>query len=317
MGSRGGDSTTTVKNDPWKPAQSFLEQALNDARGMWKAGDFVADPYGGDRVADPSGATLAGQNAVMREAQGGTPGIDAAMGSLTSMMGGNPALARMAKADPRLAGLMSGNNIYRDLDAVKANALGSAVPAAASMFAGSGMIGSTPAMDTVGRAATEAVAPIEYGAWNDAQNRMLSAVGLDDQTRLAALGLDQSGKLGAAGLMPELTASGYLPGQMMQGVGAARDLQAQRELDAKVGTYYEGENANNNNFQGYLNALLGIGGMGGTQQQTAPNQGPGTLGQMAGAGLGGLGTYGALAGMGLGGPLAIGGGLLAGLMGLM
>ena len=79
--------------------------------------------------------------------------------------GGAPGTAAARDTMPRM--LSGGRN--PNLAAVKQNALGSAIPAAASMFSGSGMINSSTAMDGVGRAAMDAVAPYEYQARHGAE----------------------------------------------------------------------------------------------------------------------------------------------------
>jgi hypothetical protein len=313
--------------------------------------------------------------------------------TLAALSKSDPRLAAMAKTDPRLAGLMasdprlasmmSGKDIYRDLATVKKNALGSAIPSAVSMFSGNGMTDSSAAMDTVGRAATEAVAPIDYGAWSQAQDRRLAAVGQDDASRLAAFGLDndtrlaamgqdaatrgsaaaanaglrmdaigqdaatrgsaaqanaglrmgaigqnadtrlaagglgQQGQLSAAGMSPALTAAGYLPGQMLGEVGAQKDQHSQAVLTDYINRMSTKQGGKASAYNSYIQSLMGLGGMGSSGSSTGPSGQPSTGAKIGAAGLGGLGTYGALAGMGLGGPLAIGGGALAALMGLI
>lgn len=272
----GGTSKTTTNTiaQPWSSAQPALRRALKQARGLYNDGSFTPDVYGGDRVAAPSWATYTAGNMIRDEAQGGTPLVDRASGALTDMM--------------------SGSGIYRDLDKVKAAALGSAVPAAASMFSGSGMLNSSTAMDAVGRAATEAVAPIEYGAWGDAQSR----------------------RLAAAGMAPSLQSAGYLPAQMLGQVGAGQDAYNQNVINADMARFDETSNAAANGFERYLSSIMGLGGMGGSQQSSGTAPGTSTAAKIGGAGLGALGTYGALAATPAA-PLAIPGAILAGLMGLV
>jgi hypothetical protein len=390
--------------------------------------------------ADPRLAAMSGADPRLAALGNGNPGL-AAMGNvdprLAGMSSGDPRLQALARSDPRLAGMAggdarlsgmtSGNEIYRDLDKVKQNALGSAVPAAVSMFSGNGMTDSSAAMDTVGRAATEAVAPIDYGAWQSAQDRRLSAIGQDNSTRLqamgqdastrmqaagmdnatrlqamdqdaqrrmqaygqndatrmqaigqdastrmnamdqdaqrrlqaygqndatrlqamgqdsdtrlnamnqdaqrrmqaigqdqstrlGALGLDASTRLGAFGQLPDYLRASYLPSQMLAGAGADYNAHHQQGIDANMAKYYEGQNQKRDNLLGYSGLVGNMAGFGGSGSTTGPSGQPSTAARLAGAGLGGLGTYGALAGMGLGGPLAIGGGVLAGLMGAL
>jgi len=88
---------------------------------------------------------------------------------------------------------------------------------------------------------------------------------------------------------------------------------AQAEIDAAMKKYYEGEGQAAANFSPYLNAIMGLGGMGGTSSTTSPQQGTG----LGPAIMGGLGTYGALAGLsGVSSGMAGAGGILAALAGL-
>lgn len=266
----GKKQTVTQKSSPWAAAQPFLKNALGQAESLYKAGDFAASPYEGDRVAGFGDATLGAQNGILSMAAGGAPGTAAARDTMLGMLSGG--------ANPNLA-------------AVKQNALGSAIPAAASMFSGSGMINSSTAMDGVGRAAMDAVAPYEYQAHDTAQNRAMQA----------------------AQMLPGLDQAMYNPYLMQSQVGAQQDTMAQAEIDAAMKKYYEGEGQAAANFSPYLNAIMGLGGMGGTSSTTSPQQGTG----LGPAIMGGLGTYGALAGIpGISGGMAGLGGLLGALAGL-
>lgn len=266
----GKSQTVTQKTSPWSVAQPFLKNALGQAEALYKAGDFSATPYSGDRVAGFGDATTGAQQGILDMAAGGAPGTSAARDTMLGMLSGG--------MNPNLA-------------AVKQNALGSAIPAAASMFSGSGMINSSTAMDGVGRAATDAIAPYEYQAYDTAQNRAMQA----------------------AQMLPGLDRAMYDPFLMQSQVGAQQDSMAQSQIDAEMKKYYEGEGQAAANFSPYLNAIMGLGGMGGTSSTTSPQQGTG----LGPAIMGGLGTYGALAGLsGVSGGMAGAGGILAALAGL-
>lgn len=263
-----GSKTQTVqeKADPWGPAQPYLRRALKQGQSLFDRGGFAPQRSFG-------GTTRQAQNMVLSRARRGAPTIEAAQGTLAGMM------------DP---------NYQSDrLDAVKQEALADAIPAAAGMFSGSGLANSSMAMDTVGRAATQAVAPIEYGAFENAQDRALRATAM----------------------APTIEQAGYLPAQMIGQVGAQQD-QLQ----------FERANRDLQNYQGYLSAMMGLGGMGGSGIST----GPGASGaqRLIGGGLAGLGTAASLGQMGLGvgstgltaalgGPVGIAAGLGAGLLGLL
>lgn len=270
--SGGGGNTVTQKADPWGPTREPFKRAIRQASDLFGDGGFMPDVYGGDRVAGFGDTSQMGQDMLLGAA--GTPGASGV-------------------AQSRLTQMMNPDYTSAQLDAVKENALGSAIPAATSMFSGSGMLNSTMAMDTVGRAAAEAVAPYEYGAYENAQGRALSA----------------------AGMAPEIDRATYLPGTMVSGVGSAQDAMRQAEIDAAMSQFYEGANPELQNLQGFSNFLLPISGQGGSSSSTQP--GPGVLANVGGSALTGLGTYGALAANPATAPFAMIGGLGAGLMGLL
>lgn len=266
----GKRQTVTQQSSPWRPAQPYLTGALADAQDLYESGGFSPVAYSGDRVAGFGDATTGAQQSILSRAAGGAPGIDAARSALMGIMGGTA---------------------YGGMDGVRSNILGGAIPAAASMFSGSGMTNSSTAMDGVGRAATEAIAPFEYGAWENQQNRAMQA----------------------AGMMPGLEQAAYLPDQMALQVGQQQDAMAQARIQAEMQRYYEEQGQPAANFQSYLDTIMGLGGMGGTGSSTSPVPGTG----LGPAITGGLGMYGTLAGIpGISGGTATLGGLLAGLAGL-
>ncbi|OYW96980.1 MAG: hypothetical protein B7Z15_23980, partial [Rhizobiales bacterium 32-66-8] len=149
---------------------------------------------------------------------------------------------------------------------------------------------SSVAQDGVARAATEALAPFEYGAYENAQGRAMQA----------------------AGMMPGMEQAAYLPFQMQSQVGAQQDAQQAAQIQADMAKYYEGQGQAAANFQPYLQAIMGLGGMGSSGSTTSPVPGTG----LGPAVMGGLGMYGTLAGAGLSGGMSGLGGILAGLAGL-
>ena len=238
----GGQSQTTVeKADPWEPTQPYLKDALQQGEQLFQQGGFSADPYSGQRVAGFGDFSQMGQDATAAQAMQGAPTVDQAAGTLSGMM------------DPQ--------GQSQRLDAVKQNALGSAIPAAVSQFAGSGMGNSTLAMDTVGRAATDAVAPYDYGAYQNEQGRALQA----------------------AGMAPQIQSAQYLPGQMLSTVGAQQDAMRQAEIDAAMNQYYEGQTQEADALDRYSKMLLGYGGQGGESKSTSTSN-PGAMGTI-GSGL--------------------------------
>jgi hypothetical protein len=235
MGKSGsGSSDTTQTAEPWGPSEDLLKGTLGDTLGTYLSGQFDIPSYPGIRVAPQSGMTQASNWGIYNTASQGNP--------ITPV-------AQQAFGD-----IASGNNIYRDLDTVKANALGDIMPAAMSRFSGAGMLDSTLAADAAGRAATQAIAPIEYGAWDAAQNRRVNALGM----------------------APQLASNSYLDSSMMGQAGAGLDQYNQRVLDSAIGNYYEEANRPYDNIQRAVSLGLGLGGMGGTQT-TDQNTGNGTM----------------------------------------
>lgn len=270
MGSK--QQTVTQSADPWKPAQSYLTQAMSAGGDLFDQGGFAQPVYGGDRVAGFGDVSQQGQQMMLDQAQ--QPGMTGtAQGTIGRMM------------DPSYTS--------EQLNAVKQNALSSAIPAATSAFSGSGMLNSTMAMDTVGRAATDAIAPYEYGAYENAQGRALSA----------------------AGMAPELDRASYIPGQMTASIGGAQDAMSQAMIDADMQRFYESANPELRNLQGFSQFMLPISGQGGTSTQSQP--GASGIERLASGGLMGVGTYGALAAAGVANPYLLPLALGAGVMGMI
>lgn len=259
MGGGGGNGTQTVRTEPWHPTQEMftgtllpaLQQAYDS--NLWdRMGDF-----------NPSRATEMGQQATMRAGRRAEGFLGGAMDAQSSFM--------------------DGGEQYRRLGAVRREALGNALPSVFASFDGAGMGDSSLMADAAGRAAVQAIAPIEYGAWNAAQDRALKASALAPSTAMA----------------------GAIPGQFFGQVGAARDAERAANRPA-AGQFRD--------LMGYSGLLGGVGGMGGMQTGPGP-QGASLGSSIAGAGLTGLGTYGTLAAAGVGAPwllpLAIGAGGLS------
>jgi hypothetical protein len=274
MGDNSKQQTTVQKADPFKPARPIIKQGIAGAEDLYSQGALAPTPYSGDRVAGLSDATQMGQDMILNQANSGQ--------GLTG------------QAQQGLAGFFDGGYQTDQLEAVKNNALASAIPAATAAFSGSGMLNSSQAMDYVGQAAMDAVAPYEYDAFNNMQQNSLRA----------------------AAFAPSLDQAAYMPGQMASAVGGAQDAYAQNLINSDMGAYYEAENQPANNLNNFANLAMGFGGMGSSGSMTQTQPGASFAQQAGGAALGGLGTYGMLAANPVTAPFAIAGGLGAGLMGL-
>lgn len=233
-GGGSGSSATTQQAKPWEPSKGFLKTLIGDATGSYNAGMLDSPTYPGVRVAPQSTMTRMGQQGIYDIASQGNP----ITGQATSAFGD----------------IVGGNNIYRDLDAVKANALGDIMPAAMSRFSGAGMLDSTLAADAAGRAATQAIAPIEYGAWDAAQNRRVNTLGM----------------------APSLAANQYLDATMMGQGGAGLDQFNQNVLNSNIDAWNQEANRPYDTIAKASQLGLGFGGMGG-QQESVNSTGSGTM----------------------------------------
>ena len=209
------DQTTTAS--PFAPARDDLRKVVNSAGRRYSAGNLTGDVYTGDRVAQFSPET--------QTALGGL--------SMGSGLGGVSADA--------LTGMMSDDAMYRDFDTIRGVIADDVKAQLGSTFSG-GSINSGLAGDTYTRALTEALATAEFGAYNDAQNRKLSAVGLAPS--ISGMQTDEEKAALAAGLTID-------------------DLN-QRNLDADIAEFREVEDADLNALKEYANIAMGVGGMGGT-----------------------------------------------------
>lgn len=211
----GGNKTATTA--PWGPAAGRLEDVLNRTQDSFESGTLAPPVYRGNRVA------------------GFSPQTEAALGAL----GRGSGLA--APSISNLTSIMDDGGMYRDFDRIRSNVADRTKAELASVFAGGG-INSSLAQDTYTRAMGDALANVEYGAYNDAQNRRLSALGLAPSIS-AMQGAEEKAALGA---------------------GVMRDDLAQRRIDADMDRFNEGQDQDYEALRRYASIAMGAGGMGGT-----------------------------------------------------
>lgn len=235
----GGKSTTSSSAEPWGPIQPYLKDAASSAADLFNQGGFSADPYAGDRVAGFGDTTNQAFNTMTNLATNGRNYGQKAVRATKNVM----------------------NTGRQDLDALTNEALGVAIPAATSMFSNAGLADSTAAQDYVGRAATEAVAPIYYQAENDMLNR----------------------KLAAASQLSGLNQGRYDDARVLQSVGTMQDMLLQSNIDAAMAKYYEGQGQDAANLQGFASLINPMATMGGTSESTTSTS-PG-FGEILGTGL--------------------------------
>lgn len=239
----GRSKTTTEERHPYAPAVPHLMRAQGDLANMYDAGTLAPNPYPGPRVAD-FGQNM--QNALAGAAQG-YAGIGPGMSALTGMMGND--------------------NIYAGLGNVRNEIMENAKAALGSTF--TGPTGGLPQMESE-RAMVQALAPFEYGAWGDAQQRQLAAAN-------------------AAVPYAQLALQG----------GGLELMNAQQRLDAQKAYYDEMEDTDYNALQRYALGANQLAAQGGWGKSVQPGNLLGDIGSIAGgigAGLSGLGTAGIIGG---------------------
>lgn len=285
---KGGGKEQTSKVEPWGPTVAGRESLIGSAGSRFSAGGFDPNVYTGRRVPTFSGAT-----------QEGLRGLPGAV-----RLGDKRPQRRMNDAYAGARGVFddmtSMDQTYRDFDRIKGTVADDVLANTAGLFSGGGLE-SGLAQDTMGRAMGDALAQVEYGAYNDAQQRRLQAMGFAPE--LAGLG-------GMATLYGEQARRRQAQDSLV--AGGMRDQRRQAVLQGRMDQNREANAAQGAGLERYADILNMA--QGGGRSQTGPN--PNYVNPVGGA-LGGaatgIGTYGALLGSGVGAPLAIGGGILAGL----
>lgn len=242
----------TATTQPWKPARGSLQRNLNDARTLYESGGFRTDPFMGERVSPYSALTMGGIN-WLGNMGGQSPALRASMDGMIADGGGR-------YGSQALTEMLDGGNMYRDFDTIRKTVGDQTQARLAGVFAGGG-INSSLAQDTYARGLGEALAGVEYGAYNDAQNRRLAALGID------ASGFDnaQARRLSAMGMAPAMQDMDMrAAGARLTGGGLLDDYN-QRLIDANMDRHYEEQDADMNALMRYSGLVQGIGGMGGNQ----------------------------------------------------
>lgn len=237
----GNSSTTTQRADPYGPSKPFLNEGLRDAGALYDAGGFRVDPWSGDMVADRDPLSMAAYNA--------TPGvIGGALGNI-----GNATATATRMMDPNLTSGYLGGLVQNTIDNI--------MPGINSSFAGSGMTGSGLHAQNLAKGVSSGVAGVLDNAWQQGQNRALSAAGMIPGLNNAATG-----------------ALDYL-----NNAGQGNQQQAQSELNARILQDQQAQTADLSAIQDYLALTSGVGSAFGVQSSTS-RQNPGLLG-MLGLGL--------------------------------
>ena len=211
--------TTTTKQEaaPWQPAQGALQDVIGQGQQMYQSGGFQVDPYQGQRVAEFSPDTIS----AMQGMTGGSAVTPMAMGAYSDFLGGG-----------------QGNPAF---DQMRASAIKDTKAALGSTLAGGGLNTGLGA-EMFGRGLGEAIGGLDYGAYENMQNRKMQALGMSPQMQ----------GLGQQDIRNQLQAGGM------------QDIRAQNVIGADMAKYYEGQQAPIDALSQYANLSAMMGGMGGT-----------------------------------------------------
>ena len=211
-------TTTTSKSEsaPWEPAQGLLKDVIGSAGDMYASGGMQVDPYTGQRVAALDPNTIAGMQNLARPSQA-TGMAMGAFGDALSGGQGNPAF-----------------------DQMRATTIADTKAALGSTLAGGGLNTGLGA-GMFGRGMADAIGGLDYGAYENMQNRRMQALGMAPQMQ----------QMGITDAMGQLQAGGIQQGQ------------SQDVINAQMQQYYEGQGSEYDSLAKYANLSAMMGGMGG------------------------------------------------------
>lgn len=305
----GKGGKTVQNNNPWSKAQPYMEGVLQDGAQMYLDGGLAPTPYAGERVADLSDMTLGGigslGSAINPSAISASYGMsDPTKTGLRQLegvvdMGGYRQGANRANAvynDTRdlWSDMTSMDQTYRDFDTIRGSVADQTKAALGGTFAGGGLE-SGLAQQTYAQGLGNALANVEYGAYNDAQNRRLAAMGFAPQ--LQGMGQAANDYLTEGrGLRAQsnLAAGDYRDQRDIDRTAAANDareraakntlfgggildMNAQMKADAAKDYWDETQQQPIDNFMNFANLTMGMGGQGGT---SSGSQDPSTMDQI-------------------------------------
>jgi hypothetical protein len=244
----GGDEKQMTQTDLPAWAKPYAVKGLREA----------------ERLYDRPGPAYYPQNTVAPFAP---ETLTALEGTANRALAGSPLNAASAAETMKTlqGGYLEGNPY---LDAIRQRGMRDASRIAGD-FSAAGRTGSGAAQDSIAAGYTSAVAPYEYGGYENERARMQNA----------------------AQFAPQLAQQDYADLGMLGNVGAARQGQSQAEINADVARWDYGQNIDQEKLNRLLAAVYGMPGRTSVSTMSAPGFG---LQQGVGAGIGLLGLAGQL-----------------------
>jgi hypothetical protein len=270
----------TADRNPYAPAIP----ALNDI--MSGAGDLYNQRrgqqfFGGQTYANFDPASQRAFDMITQRAQGGSDLLRGAQGMIGDTASGK---------------YLSDGNPFGSAMAQRTTA--DVMPGLNATFAKAGRTGSDAHQYTLSRGLADAMAPANMQMYENERGRMMQA----------------------AGMAPQLAQADYMDAQMLRGVGAEREAQAQKGINEMMQRFGFSQDRDARALQEYLGYAGAIGGMGGRTVSDGTSQGTTTQEQvdspekqMLGLGLMGASAFMGMPGMGGAGMGGFGG--MGGMMG--
>ena len=255
--------TQTTNSAPWSDQQPFLKTGFQSAQD-----NVLNRPlsyFGGSTQVGFDPATEQSLNMTQNRALQGSPLIGQAQGEMGKTLGGD----YLSGGNPAYQGM-----VERSISPLRQEYQQTVTPGIDGAFAGAGRYGSNSFQTARGQAADSYMrnvgdisSGLAYGNYNDERGRMQSA----------------------AGMAPSLAQADYADIGMLGQVGAAREGQAQAQLQDQVNRFNFQQNEPTNRLAQYM-GLIG-GGYGGqsTNSQVVP-AGQGSNGLLQALGIGAAGT---------------------------
>lgn len=275
--SKSQKTTSSSRNDPWKPAQAGLKDILADASTL--SGETERfQPVRGDTTQQ----ALDRMRAIAGQGSAAQAPIEGVVGDSTKYFGlGMGTLASAARGD-----YLGGNPHLRGLLDTIANDTANDVN---GQFSAAGRYGSGAHSGTLGR---------EIG--NTRARAMLDDYNIERRNQLSAANQLMGAGFQGAQMAPLLDTANAYGAQMLGRVGEADDAYQMGLLQAplKAAEWQSG-------------LTVPIAGLGGSSSSYSKTKSRDPMGQIAGGAMMGLGLLGGPAGMGLAGGLSGSGGLFS------
>jgi len=265
----GGDDpepqtiTQQANSSPWSEQQPFLKTGFQSAQD-----NVLNRPlqyFGGSTVVGFDPATEQSLNMTQQRATAGSPLLGQAQGEIGKTLSGD----YLNQGNPAFQGMLE-----RSISPIRQEYQQTVVPGLNGSFAGAGRYGSNAFQTARGQAADsymrnvgDVASGLAYANYGDERGRMQTA----------------------AGLAPSLAQADYADAGMLGQVGAAREGQAQAQLQDQVNRFNFQQSEPTNRLAQYM-GLIG-GGYGGqsTSSQVVP-AGQGSNPLLTALGIGATGT---------------------------